>query len=278
MSLELMIGTTARRPGMSLTRLAVVPLGAFLVISGRIPAQSTSPQNSPAARAPASQAVSSPQSRAQQRTFPSAVEAADALYAAAKKHDESSMFDILGPDARDNFIWTDVPADSAAEDDQFAGKYEQMHRLVKEPDDETTLYVGAENWPLPIPIVERNGSWYFNCSLGRREILYRRIGENEMNTIDTLRGTFDAENKYYASSAEEGTNTAEEYARHLTCSQGQHDGLFSPASGNDIESNAIGPYLAQASYDRSDREPFHGYFFRILTAQGPHARRRTHHL
>lgn len=91
-----------------------------------------------------------------------------------------------------------------------------------------------------------------------------------MNTIDTLRGTVDAENQYYADSAGAGANAIEEYAQHFTCSQGQHDGLFSPASGNDDDSNAIGPYLAQASYDRSDREPFHGYFFRILTAQGPH--------
>jgi hypothetical protein len=251
--------------------LAAVLLGGFLVVSGRAPAQSTSSQNSPAAHAPASQAASSPQSRAQRKTFPSAEEAADALYTAAKKHDESSMLAILGPDARDIVVWTDSSADRAAQDDQFAEKYEQMHRLVKEPDEETTLYVGAENWPLPIPIVERDGSWHFDCSLGRREILFRRIGENEMNSIDALRGTFDAENQYYANSAEAGTNSIEEYAQHFTCSQGQHDGLFSPASGSDNDSNAIGPYLAQASYDRSDRDPFHGYFFRILTAQGPHA-------
>jgi hypothetical protein len=181
------------------------------------------------------------------------------------------MLAILGPDARDIVMWTDNSADRIAQDEQFARKYEQMHRLVKEPDHETTLYVGAENWPLPIPIVERDGSWYFDCSLGRREILYRRIGENEMNTIDTLRGAFDAENQYYADSAEAGTNAVEAYAQHFTSSQGQTDGLLSPASASDNDSNAIGPYLAQASYARSDREPFHGYFFRILTAQGPHA-------
>jgi hypothetical protein len=248
-----------------------VLLGAFLVVTGRVPAQSPSPQNSPDARDSASQAAASPRSRAQHKTFPSAQEAADALYSAAKDHDESSMLAILGPDSRDIVAWTDNSAERNAQDDQFAKKYEQMHRLVKEPDDETTLYVGAENWPLPIPIVERDGSWYFDCSLGRREILYRRIGENEMNTIDTLRGAFDAENQYYANSAEAGTNAVEEYAQHFTCSQGQHDGLFSPASASDDDSNAIGPYLAQASYDRSDREPFHGYFFHILTAQGSHA-------
>jgi len=255
----------------SLATQATVLLGTFLVVSGRTSAQSTSPQNPPAAHASASQAASSPGSRVQRKKFPSAEEAADALYTAAKKHDESGMLAILGPDAQDIVVWTDNSADRAAEDDRFAKKYEQMHRLVKEPDHETTLYVGAENWPLPIPIIERDGSWYFDCSLGRREILYRRIGENEMNTIDSLQGTFDAENQYYANSAETGTNPVEEYAQHFTCSQGQHDGLFSPASGSDNDSNAIGPYLAQASYDRSDREPFHGYFFRILAAQGPHA-------
>ena len=255
----------------SLVTLAAVLLGAFFGVSGRAPAQSTSPQNSPAARASTSQAASLSRSRAQHKTFTSAEEAADALYTAAKRHDESFMLAILGPDARDIVVWTDNSADRTAEEDQFAKKYDQMHRLVKEPDDETTLYVGAENWPLPIPIVERDGSWHFDCSLGRREILYRRIGENEMNTIDALRGTFDAENQYYANSAGAGTNAVEVYAQHFTCSQGQHDGLFSPASGSDPDSNAIGPYLAEASYDGTDRDPFHGYFFRILTAQGLHA-------
>jgi hypothetical protein len=253
----------------SLVTLAATLLGTFLVVSSQ--AQSTSPQSALGAQASPRQTASSQRSRAQQKTFPSAEEAADALYTAAKEHDESAMLVILGPDARDIVVWTDNSADRNAQDDQFAKKYEQMHRLVKEPDNETTLYVGAENWPLPIPIVERDHAWYFDCSLGRREILYRRIGENEMNTIDTLRGTVDAENQYYANSAGAGANAVEEYAQHFTCSQGQHNGLFASASGGDDDSNAIGPYLAQASYDRSDREPFHGYFFRILTAQGPHA-------
>jgi hypothetical protein len=254
-----------------LVTLAVVLPGTFLVVSVRAPAQGTSPLNSPHEHASAIRAGSSLQPRAQHKTFPSAEAAADALYTAAKKHDESNMLAILGPDAGDIVIWTENPADRAAEDDQFARKYEQMRRPLKEPDDETKLYVGAENWPLRIPIVERDGSWYFDCSLGRREISYRRIGENEMNTIDALRGAFDAENQYYANLAEVGANTVEEYAQHLTCSQGQHCGPFSSVSGSDDDSNAIGPYLAQASYDRSDREPFHGYFFRVLTAQGPHA-------
>jgi hypothetical protein len=253
----------------SLVTLAATLLGIFLVVCSQALAQSPSPQTSPAAHA--SQTGSSQRSREQHKTFPSAKEAADALYTAAKNHDESTMLVILGPDARDVVVWTDNSADRNAEEDQFAKKYEQMHRLVKEPDNETTLYVGAENWPLPIPIVERDGGSYFDCSLGRREILYRRIGENEMVTMDTLRGAVDAENQYYANSSEAGAAAVEEYAQRFTCGQGQHDGLFSAGSGGDDDSNAIGPYLARAGYDRSDREPFHGYFFRILTAQGPHA-------
>jgi hypothetical protein len=255
----------------SLVTLAATLPGTFLVLSSQAQAQSTSPQSSPAAQASTSRTASSQRSRAKRKTFPSAAAAADALYAAAKDHDENALLVILGPNSRDIVVWTDNSAERDAQDDQFATKYEQMHRLVKEPDNETTLYVGAENWPLPIPMIERDGAWYFDCSLGRREILYRRIGENEMNTIETLRGTVDAENQFYANSAGAGANAVGEYAQHFTCSGDQHDGLFSPANGGNDDSNAVGPYLAQASCERSDREPFHGYFFHILTAQGPHA-------
>lgn len=106
------------------------------------------------------------------------------------------MLVILGPDAHDRVLWTDNPVDRKADADLFAKKYEQMHRLVKEPDGETTLYVGAENWPLPIPLVEKNGAWYFDGALGAQEVTYRRIGENETNAIHVLRGLAEAENEF----------------------------------------------------------------------------------
>jgi len=200
---------------------------------------------------------------AQQKTFSSCQQAIQALYEAARNHDENALLAILGPSAHDIVIWTDNQAERHAQDDVFAKKYEQMHRLVKEPDNETTLYVGAENWPLPFPLVERNGSWFFESDLGAREILYRRIGENEMDAIDALHGIIAAENQF---NAETGA-----YAQHLNCSQGQHDGLFAAENGNDADKNPLGPYVAEASYVRSDRTPFHGYYFLILTGQGPHA-------
>jgi hypothetical protein len=248
-------------------------IGALLLVTVvpiRVRAQNAPPNTLPAARASSPQAKPQSPPRTQHKTFSSPQQAAEALYHAARDRDENTMIAILGPDARDLVIWTDSSDDRNTEDEQFAKKYQQMHRLVKEPDNETTLYVGAENWPLPIPIVESEGAFYFDCQLGRREIMYRRIGENEMSTLDTLRAIVDAENQYYANSAEAGSN-AEQYAQHLTCSKGRHDGLLMPDSAADEDSNAVGPTLARASYDRPDREPFHGYFFRILTAQGPHS-------
>lgn len=243
-------------------------VGCVLFAGSARALNSPSQQTSPPAKPSSAQTQSKTHASAQQRSFSSPQQAAEALSTAARNHDTDAMLAILGPDTRDIVMWTDDPTERHAQDDQFTKKYDQMHRLVKEPDNEVTLYVGAENWPLPIPLVERNGAWYFDSSLGRQEIKYRRIGENEMDAIDALHGIVAAENQFDADSGE--------YAQHLNCSQAQHDGLFSAANASDEETNAIGPSLAEASYDRSDRTPFHGYFFRILTAQGSHAHSGAH--
>ena len=199
------------------------------------------------------------------KAFSTPQEAAKALYSAARNHDEDAVVVILGPGSKDVVVWTDDPKLRGADMDEFVHKYEQMHRLVREPDQETTLYVGAENWPLPIPIVERNGKWYFDSGLGRQEILFRRIGENEMSAIESLRSLVDAENEYY-----EQTGGTRQYAERFTATSGTHDGLYWPdAKGS--EDCPIGPYLAQANYDGADRKPLHGYYFRVLKEQGPKA-------
>ena len=228
--------------------------------------KSSATETSSQPKAASSQAQSS--SRPKLKTFSSPQEAAEALYSAARNHDEDGMLFILGPDSKDVIVWTDDPEDRKAETDLFAEKYGQMHRLVKEPDNETTLYVGAENWPLPIPLVEKDGAWYFDSGMGKREILYRRIGENELETIDVLRAMVDAENEYYSEVAD--TTGDHEYARKFNSEQGQRNGLYWPGVKEPDES-PIGPYLAQASYNRSDRKPLRGYYFRILTEQGKQA-------
>ena len=248
-------------PSFSFVLAAVLALAAVSALSATGQDSPSQPTTSPTK--PASSHRAAPVQSHPQKTFSSPQQAAQALYDAAHNHDEDAMLAILGPGVHDIVIWTDNSAERNAQDDVFTKKYEQMHRLVKEPDNETTLYVGAENWPLPIPIQERNGAWYFDSNLGRKEIVYRRIGENEMDAISALHGIMDAENQYLAENSE--------YAQHLNCSPGQHDGLFSPRNGNNDDDNPLGPYIAAASYAGSDRTPFHGYYFLILTEQGPHA-------
>lgn len=207
-------------------------------------------------------------SREIQKTFRSSGDAANALFEAARKHDEDAMLAILGPKAKDVVLWTEDPEERKSDIDLFVQKYGQMHRLVNEPDGETTLYIGAENWPMPIPLVQRGNQWYFDSDLGRQEILYRRIGENELETIDTLHSLVDAENDFYSQSS--GAPDGAQYAKKFDCNPGKHDGLYWP-EGKNMDESPIGPNLAQASFSRTDHKPLHGYYFRILSEQGSNA-------
>lgn len=239
---------------------------AYFAVPIANPAQA---QTSSAASAPAAKTSSqSAQVPPNCKTFSSPQAAADALYKAAHDNDENGLLVILGPGAKDIVMWTDDPAERNADMQMFVKKYDQMHRFVKEPDNETTLYVGAENWPLPVPLVQHAGVWYFDASLGRREILFRRIGGNEMETVDTLRAMADAENDYF--SRDTNSSGVHEYTRKFECSAGSHDGLYWPTSGSD-ETSPAGPLVARACYDNPEHVPFRGYYFRILTEQGPKA-------
>lgn len=252
-----MLGNIARY--FILASLAIPFVAAGSSVSAQQPAKSKG-------SAPQSQTAQFAEPQRNQKTFASPQEAASALYSAARSNDENILLLILGPDSRDIVMWTDNAEDRKAETDQFAKKYDQMHRLVQEPDGETTLYIGAENWPLPIPIVEAHSIWYFETSLGKQEILYRRIGEDELQTIDVLHAIVDAQKEYYSKApAGDGAHV---YAVQFDSSQGARDGLYWPSAAND---SPLGSYLAHASYSRSDRVPLHGYFVRILTAQGASA-------
>ncbi|HVI09145.1 MAG TPA: DUF2950 domain-containing protein [Candidatus Binatia bacterium] len=209
-----------------------------------------------------------------QRTFSSAGEATKALMAALKSNDESSLLGILGPDAKD-IVSSGDPVEDKNRRQQMVEKYQQMHRLVTEPDGKTTLYIGAENWPTPIPLIHKGDSWYFDTAEGKQEILYRRIGRNETEVIQICRELVDAEKEYY-SKAHDGA-AGSEYAQKLFSDPGKHNGLYWQASAGEGES-PIGPLMASASADgyASDHqpEPFHGYYFRVLTGQkaGKHAK------
>ncbi len=184
--------------------------------------------------------------------------AAAALYAAARRDDEAELMVILGPDCKDIVHWSDDPAERKERRAEFAQKYEQMHRLVKEPDNTVALYVGSENWPLPIPLVEYHGGWYFDTDLGRQEIRYRRIGRNETEAQQVCLTLVEAEKEYQA--------TAHRYTAKFISSGDSHDGLFWKTS-DDSAKSPIGPYLAHAGVSgpaTPNSHPFHGYYYRIV--------------
>src|SRR6201987_5598699 len=116
------------------------------------------------------------------RTFSSAGEACHALFQAAQKSDERELEAILGTEKE--VISSGGESEDTLEREQFSQKYQEMPRLVREADGSTVLYIGAENWPFPIPLVSRNGAWYFDSETGKQEILFRRIGENEATAIE----------------------------------------------------------------------------------------------
>jgi hypothetical protein len=191
------------------------------------------------------------------KAFKKPEDAAAALYAAARRDDEENLLAILGPDAKEIVKWSEDANQRREQREQFAEKYERMHRLTREPDNTVALYVGAENWPLPIPIVEYKGAWYFDAELGMQEIRYRRIGRNEMEALEVCHALADAEREYYAN--------AHAYTAKFISTSAAHDGLYWKST-NDGSRSPIGPYLAHAGVeaDGGNAEPFHGYYYRIL--------------
>ena len=209
-----------------------------------------------------------------EKTFASPGDAALALYTAAKAGDSQALASIFGSHA-DTILHTgDEVADKKAAAN-FIKRYDEMHRVVIEPDQTASLYIGAENWPLPIPI-EKNasGNWYFDTEAGEKEILYRRIGRNENDAIEILQELVRAQREY-ASASRDGAPVGT-YASFFVSGEGKHDGLYWKTTENDSPS-PIGPVLAFANAEgynikQGESAPFHGYFYRILTKQGASAK------
>jgi len=206
-----------------------------------------------------------------QQTFASVDEAGRALFAAMQAPDDRSLMRILGP-AGNDLISSGDPAEDLDVRTNFTTKYEEMHRFVKEPNGTVTLVVGAENWPLPIPLVNKNGAWYFDTPAGKDEILFRRIGKNELAAIQACSDLVDAQKQYYDKAPD---GFSKQYARKLVSDVGRHNGLYWEGTADQFDS-PINPLIAYARQNRpvdqvGTHDPFNGYLFRILTSQGPHA-------
>jgi hypothetical protein len=200
-----------------------------------------------------------------QKTFSSSEEASKAIVAAVQNSDEKAMIQILGPDARQIVASGDLIEDAESHAN-FVRKYEEMHRFLKEPDGSVTLYIGAENWPTPIPLAMKGNVWFFDTEAGKREILFRRIGRNEYSAIRICQELVAAQKEYYAMEQNE-------YAKQIYSDEGQHNGLYWKVAEGEPQS-PIGPLVASAAAEGyatgkgTTPTPYRGYFFRFLMRQG----------
>jgi hypothetical protein len=206
-----------------------------------------------------------------QKTFATPKEAADALIQATADFDTAALAGILGQEGEDLFSSEDPVHDKNIAK-AFAEQAREKHSLTPDPrnPERTILVVGNDNWPLPIPIVKQNGRWLFDTKAGRQEMLYRRIGSNELDAIQICRGYVDAQ-QAYALHKYDGSEV-NQYAQRIISTPGKHDGLVwknpDGSLGGPIAAK-IAEALDQGYTSRA--EPYHGYFFKILKGQGPDA-------
>jgi len=207
------------------------------------------------------------------RSFGSPEEAVKALVAAAKAGDQAAVDAVFGPDVKD--LLSGDPKQDALEFAAFAESVGKFSQLVQKADDRFVLDLGDQNWPFPIPLVKKDGAWFFDTAAGKEEIVNRRIGEDELIAIGVCR-TYLAAQREYASEDRAGDGVLR-FAQKLRSSPGQKDGLYWPAAP-DEDPSPFGPFIAEVHAEgyggktaEGQPQPFHGYRFRILTAQGASA-------
>lgn len=220
-------------------------------------------------------AQAEPPARIEQQGYPTPEDAAAALSTAVRAQDLNRMLSVIGPAARAWLSSGDEVSDRH-EWERFSAAYERKHAIGALADGRGQLLVGDDDWPFPAPIVRRGERWFFDAAAGRDELLNRRIGRNELDTIQTLLAIVDAQREYAAGDLD--GNGFNDYARRFVSTRGTRDGLFWPVTANESASplgDLIGT-AAREGYSRSAQEgqprPFHGYFYRLLSGQGKAAR------
>jgi len=242
----------------------VICAGAFQAI-----AQQPADQSPPAPSASSSQAPVAQATRGE--AFDSPQKAADALIAAAAKFDETALVEIFGPDGEDVVFTGELPQDRQRAAD-FAAEAQEKTSVSVDPKTGSRAFVlvGNEEWPFPVPIVKSGSKWYFDSKAGRQEMLYRRIGSNELSAIDICEGYVEAQDDFAVRRRNE--YAVSQYAQNIIAPAGTKDGLaWQEADGS--WNGPIGEKIARAiqqGYDMNG-EPYHGYYFKILKGQGPAA-------
>jgi len=206
----------------------------------------------------------------QEQSFSSAEAASSALIAALKNDDKPSLMRILGPQATDIFLCRDETGDK---DDRelLVARYQQTHRFVIEPNGTTTLCVGADNWPTPIPLVSKDNRWHFDLEAGKQEILYRRIGENELAVIQVCHQMVGALTEYFSPQGDDAS--IGQFPQEILSNPGKHNGLFWKRSIGDARRPrgsivALADSQDYAQDANEQQQSFHGYYFHLLKDHG----------
>jgi Protein of unknown function (DUF2950) len=226
---------------------------------------------------PASAPATEPATQPAQATFDSPDDAVTALVAAARTHDQKLLQTIFGPEGDEILSSGDEVADQNALT-TFLDNYDAKHQITIGDNGSMTLVIGEKDWPLPIPIVKDadKNVWYFDTAAGKEEILNRRIGRNELYTIEVCRAIADAQREY-AQTDPDG-NGVPEYAEKFLSDPGKKNGLYWKTEEGEKPS-PLGPLVAAATTQgyssardaSGEPTPFHGYYYRMLTSQGPNA-------
>ena len=214
----------------------------------------------------------SPDQAIVQQTFAAPEDAAKALAEAVRAKDVNALLAVVGPKSRNWLFSGDAVADRDAWA-KFLTAYDRKNMVSKAADGRMLLQVGDGNWTFPAPIVNKGKGWVFDSAAGREEIINRRVGQNELSAIQTLLAVVDAQREYAA--ADPDGNGFNDYARTFVSSKGKRDGLYWPVTANEPPS-PLGPLVDEAARKgykagASKPAPYHGYHFRMLTAQGKNA-------
>lgn len=208
-----------------------------------------------------------------QKRFASPQQAVAALVAAVQADNDGELLAILGPNAEDLIFSGDEVADQGGRA-RFLDSYAEKNSIEQQGPGRMELVIGSKDFPFPLPIVQRGADWYFDTEEGREEILNRRIGRNELHTIEVMHA-YTAAQREYACLKENGGRQV--FAQRFSSSEGKRDGLYWATDEHDATS-PFGPLIAKATregyrggLDEDPPEPFHGYYFKILKAQGVHA-------
>jgi hypothetical protein len=212
-------------------------------------------------------------SAAAQKHFDSADAAVQGLVEAARAGDRDALVAIFGPEGERVLTSGDPVADREAREGFVARAAERTH-LQRVGDDFAVLSVGNDDWPFAIPLMKEKGGWIFDTVAGERELHNRRVGRNELYTIQIMHEYVAAQREY--ARMQRSANGVAEYAQKLRSSPGKRDGLYWETHEGDAES-PLGPLMASATSEgyrpgeHATPQPFHGYIYEALTAAGPHA-------